>query len=141
MNEIIVFVYGTLRKGEDNHHLLAGSERIAVQCYMEGNLYDTKLGYPAMTLAPGKKVYGELYSVSEAKLRQLDELEDYYGEDRNNEYWRVVRPVYTDTDTDTDMSARSAFVYIYLNEQAEGLDLIPLGDWKSYRLSNQTKAE
>jgi len=137
MIDIIVFVYGTLRAHEDNHHLLAGSELIAELCYMEGNLYDTKLGYPAMTLAPGSKVYGELYRVSATVLRQLDELEDYYGEDRNNEYWRVVRPVYTNS----NVSEQSAFVYIYLDEQAVGLDPIPLGDWISYRISNQAKGK
>jgi len=143
MNESIVFVYGTLRKGEDNHHLLADSELVAEECHMEGNLYDTGFGYPAITLVPGNKVYGELYRVSETTLRQLDELEDYYGEEEHNEYWRVVRPVYTNTDTDTntntDASEQSAYVYIYLDEQAEGLVPIPLGDWKSYRLLQSNK--
>src|SRR5690242_2147493 len=72
-----VFVYGTLKRGQRNHRLLAGQ-------HFEGEaatrplyrLYD--LGrYPCLVEDPanGLAVCGEVWSVDQATLRRLDELE------------------------------------------------------------------
>ncbi len=142
---IVVFVYGTLREHERNHHWLAGSDRLGGACYAVGRLYDTGLGYPAMTLESGGRVHGELYRVTPAVLRLLDELEDYDGEDENgaiiedmeeiaaggrdNEYWRVVQPIYSDA----SRSRIEAYVYVYPDAKAAGLTPIASGDWKRHR--------
>ena len=143
---IIVFVYGTLREHECNHYLLAGCERLGAAWYAEGRLYDTGLGYPAMTLERGSKVHGELYRVTPNVLRLLDKLEDYDGEDENgagiedmdesdgggrdNEYWRVVQPIYSDASSDRV----EANVYVYPDAKAAGLEPIASGDWKQRRV-------
>ncbi|MFD0710499.1 gamma-glutamylcyclotransferase [Paenibacillus sp. GCM10027626] len=123
-----VFVYGSLRKDEDNFGFLADAEQLADYCYVEGILYDTGLGYPAMTLAHGSKVYGELYRVTPDTLRQLDELEDYHGAEQDNDYLRVVETVYMDE------GRAKAFVYVYPDEKAKGLKRVQSGDWRLYRL-------
>lgn len=136
---ITVFVYGTLRERECNHYLLAGSERLGGACYAEGKLYDTGLGYPAMTLERGGKVHGELYRVTPAVLRMLDELEDYDGEDgsaaevdargSDNEYWRVVQPIYSDAGQGQGQSHTDAYVYVFPAAKAARLEPIASGDW------------
>ncbi len=70
-----VFVYGSLRRGQHHHALLAGA-RLRGACRLPlGPLYD--LGaYPA--LRPGRApVWGEVYRVDRATLRRLDRLEDH----------------------------------------------------------------
>ncbi|MBK1702003.1 gamma-glutamylcyclotransferase family protein [Thiococcus pfennigii] len=72
-----VFVYGTLRRGEVNHRLLADAEFLGGHrtepCFA---LYD--LGaYPGLTRGGRTAVVGEVYRVDTAGLRRLDRLEDY----------------------------------------------------------------
>jgi gamma-glutamylcyclotransferase (GGCT)/AIG2-like uncharacterized protein YtfP len=59
MNQHYVFVYGTLRKNEGNHHLLRDAVCIARQCWTEGQLYDSHSGFPYLVQSTGAKVYGE----------------------------------------------------------------------------------
>lgn len=72
-----VFVYGTLKRGGSNHHLLAGQKFIAVahtepvyKLYTLGN-------YPAMVDAAqdGRSIEGEIWDVDEPCLGRLDKLE------------------------------------------------------------------
>jgi gamma-glutamylaminecyclotransferase len=72
-----VFIYGTLKRGERNHRLLAG-EQFAGEAVTEPlyQLYDCGT-YPALVedTANGRAVRGEVYLVGPATLRQLDALE------------------------------------------------------------------
>lgn len=72
----MLFVYGTLRKYENNHHLLKGSRCLAEQSWAYGELYDSGLGYPAMKPSIDSKVYGEIFEVSKSQLQEIDFLED-----------------------------------------------------------------
>jgi gamma-glutamylaminecyclotransferase len=72
-----VFVYGTLLRGEVNHHLLAqaeylGSHRTAA-CF---SLYLLR-AYPGAVRGGTSAIQGEVYGVDRAGLRRLDRLEDY----------------------------------------------------------------
>lgn len=129
--EILVFVYGTLRKMEVNSHLLIDSTRIADQCWTHGLLYDTGLGYPAMKESTIGKVHGELYAIHEKQLPALDELEDYFGPGEKNLYNRIKKKVFTDTDI------YQAYVYT-IHPENESILLKPIdsGDWKVFRLQN-----
>ncbi|EGA64697.1 gamma-glutamylcyclotransferase [Vibrio brasiliensis] len=108
----LVFVYGTLRHGERNHHLLANS-----QCL--GNfttppvysLYD--LGaYPAVTEGHSA-IFGEVYLIDDQTLKQLDIIED-------------VPVTYRREQIETTFGL--AWVYIY--QDISQLDvLIASGDW------------
>lgn len=77
---INVFVYGTLKRGYDNHVLLEGSEFIGE--------VNTKNRYPMVNVEEyfpylidragvGHNVKGELYKIDELTLLQLDILEGY----------------------------------------------------------------
>jgi gamma-glutamylaminecyclotransferase len=72
-----VFVYGTLRRGEVNHHLLAGAKYLGNhRTEPRFTMYD--LGaYPGLGRGGSTMVAGEVYQVSEAVLCRLDRLEDY----------------------------------------------------------------
>ncbi len=72
-----VFVYGTLRRGERNHHVLAGAPRLGRHTTRaEYTLYDTG-AYPAATAPGTTAVRGEVYTVDAATFEALDVLEDY----------------------------------------------------------------
>ncbi|WCP66793.1 gamma-glutamylcyclotransferase [Vibrio tubiashii] len=108
----LVFVYGTLRQGQSNHHLLAHSEWLGKHATPPiYSLYD--LGaYPAV-VDGHSVIYGEVYRVDEQTLRQLDRLED-------------VPITYRREQIDTPFGL--AWMYIY--QQAHQLEsLISSGDW------------
>lgn len=124
---INVFVYGTLRQGEPNAHLLKRATCIAEQCWTDGFLYDTGYGYPAMQPTPSSRIYGELYSVTEEALGRLDQLEGYREGRKNNLYERIVQTVYTDKG--------SFHSYMYIASKENLLKKkIPNGDWKEHNL-------
>ncbi|MDT3429252.1 gamma-glutamylcyclotransferase (GGCT)/AIG2-like uncharacterized protein YtfP/cation transport regulator ChaC [Paenibacillus forsythiae] len=122
----LVFVYGTLRQGEENHHLMKNARAIALMAYTQGILMDTRRGYPAMVAEGAGIVAGELYEVTPEMMTRLDELEDFHGPGHpENEYERVL------TDVTTDSGKREAWVYVYRERQHE---VIAYGDWKLYLL-------
>ncbi|WP_209121148.1 gamma-glutamylcyclotransferase [Alkalihalobacillus sp. BA299] len=124
---IKVFVYGTLRKGEANDKLLKSATCIAEQCWTNGLLYDTGYGYPAMKQTQFSRLYGELYALTEADLKRLDQLEGYTAGGTNNLYERIEQTVYTDKG--------SSIAYMYVASKANLLKRkIPNGDWKEYNL-------
>lgn len=73
----LVFVYGTLRRGERNHFLLAGQTFLgALQTDADYQLFDTG-PYPAAVAGGTTVLYGEVYAVDAACFTGLDMLEDY----------------------------------------------------------------
>ena len=79
-----VFVYGTLKRGEGNHHWLGGATRLGRRRLAGVHLHD--LGpYPKAVRAeaassappdPATCLHGELYLVDDCGLARLDRLED-----------------------------------------------------------------
>jgi gamma-glutamylcyclotransferase (GGCT)/AIG2-like uncharacterized protein YtfP len=128
-----VFVYGTLRENEFNHHLLYGAVCLAKQCWTNGILFDTELGYPAMITNNVKRVYGELYEVNETQLKKLDRLEGYEAKGIENEYERIIQTIFT------DQHSEQAFVYRYLHNKVKELPMIKSGDWKCHLYTNKSK--
>lgn len=89
MTKHIVFVYGTLKRGEPNHHHMTlghmtsdgqsryvGTVRTVHKWPMvvAGNF---KIPYLLYRRGTGKKVIGELYEVDDLMLRKLDRLEGH----------------------------------------------------------------
>jgi len=75
-----IFVYGSLKFGEINHHrIFAGFDIKVRPAWTYGDLYD--LGYfPALTDG-NNKVYGELIEFNNLEiLTRVDSLEGYRGE-------------------------------------------------------------
>lgn len=71
-----VWVYGSLRRGEPNHHYLEDAKYLGV--YTTPALYTLyDLGeYPALLPLGKTCVVGEVYAVNEETLDTLDELEE-----------------------------------------------------------------
>jgi gamma-glutamylaminecyclotransferase len=111
----LVFVYGTLLRGEVNNRLLDGAELLGSHrteaCY---TLYD--LGaYPGLSRGGRTAVSGEVYRVDEAVLRQLDRLEDY-----PRLYDRVLIP----------SPYGRAWLYVYRG-RIKHRPIIASGNWRS----------
>jgi gamma-glutamylcyclotransferase (GGCT)/AIG2-like uncharacterized protein YtfP/cation transport regulator ChaC len=124
-----VFVYGTLRRHEENHSLLNKAELLYEQAWVEGKLYDTDKGYPAMKEGEGR-VYGEVYKINDALLLKLDEIEDFIEGREENLYNRQLQKV------NTDQGPVDAFVYYGLGEKMFQYE-ISSGDWKVHQFINK----
>ncbi|MGV3664408.1 MAG: gamma-glutamylcyclotransferase family protein [Prosthecobacter sp.] len=87
----LVFVYGTLKRGGDNHHWIEHQQFVAeARTLPLYRLHDLG-GYPGMVHASqdGLSIEGEVWEVDEAGLIKLDVLEDTDG----REYERVAVPL------------------------------------------------
>lgn len=78
-----LFVYGTLRAGFYNHRLLRGRAtylgRGATRCLYRMN-YARGGNFPVVYSHPyGRTIHGEVYTVTDAALRDMDALELPYG--------------------------------------------------------------
>ncbi|XXM71623.1 gamma-glutamylcyclotransferase [Lysinibacillus sphaericus] len=120
-----VFVYGTLRRHEENHSLLKDASLQYEQAWAQGKLYDTGKGYPALKEGEGT-VYGEIYKINEEILAKLDEIEDYIEGREDNLYNRRLQEV------NTDRGPVEAFVYYGLEGKLFQSE-ISSGDWKVHR--------
>lgn len=75
MDKTILFVYGTLKQGYGNHVFLKDSKFLGVDS-VRGTLVD--LGaFPGLLKDGDRPVYGELYEVDHATLRNCDRLEGH----------------------------------------------------------------
>lgn len=71
-----LFVYGSLRRGEPAHHLLAGATFIAL-AQTEPRFTLVDMGdYPALVEGGHTAVVGEIYDVDESRLADLDAYEE-----------------------------------------------------------------
>jgi gamma-glutamylcyclotransferase (GGCT)/AIG2-like uncharacterized protein YtfP len=127
MNDHLVFVYGTLRKGESNAHFLDNAKCVDENCTIEGQLYDTGYGYPALFMEKGAfPVKGELYKVTSEQLKRLDRLEGYEAGALNNLYERVVEKI------STPDGEKEGIVYVMM-KKSNYFKLIERNDWCKYR--------
>lgn len=79
-------MYGTLKRGQPNHHWLSRQENGAARFLGTGRtartfplVIGTRYNIPFLLdrCGTGNNVQGEVYEVDEAMLRNLDILEDY----------------------------------------------------------------
>ena len=74
----LIFVYGSLRQGHGNHHLLKGAF-----CYGTGQTVNkcamyVVSGYPYVTSSEERyPIVGELYAIDDAMLEKLDKMEGH----------------------------------------------------------------
>jgi len=111
-----VFVYGTLLRGEVNHHLLAGTAFLGDHC-TEPCFTLFHLGaYPGVAPGGGTAIHGEVYRVDGAGLARLDQLEDY-----PRLYDRRLIPT----------PFGRAWIYLYRGRLADRA-VIAGGDWRAF---------
>jgi gamma-glutamylcyclotransferase (GGCT)/AIG2-like uncharacterized protein YtfP len=109
------FVYGTLRRGECNHHLLGdavflGFHRTTARYSM------LRMGwYPAVIDGGHTRISGEVYQISKAHLPWLDQLEDY----PHTYNRRLISTPYG-----------PAWMYFYRHPIAPGTPRMKSGDWQ-----------
>jgi gamma-glutamylcyclotransferase (GGCT)/AIG2-like uncharacterized protein YtfP len=81
MEELPLFVYGTLQRGETNHRFLAGVYERCLSARLDDYSRGTAAhGYPLIVPNPGAQVVGELFFIQPdvyvETMRQIDLLED-----------------------------------------------------------------
>lgn len=108
-----VFVYGTLRRGGTNHPLLRDA-RFLGDHWTEPDYRMLDVGpYPGVVRGGETPIRGEVYRVTPAQMRRLDDLEDYprsYTRERITTPWG------------------SAWMYLY-RPGGQRLPEIASGDW------------
>ncbi len=121
-NELL-FVYGSLKKGFDNHHLLSKyAKRIgkAITVGKFGMFEDSFGNYPYLLLAPVMRVHGELYLIERRELmKRLDAFEGA------PEYYQRKKIL-----VKSHRGTQRAFVYIQLHTSIPK-DQKPLREWKT----------
>ena len=140
-----VFVYGTLRQGEQRDiNLLKPAARWVGRASVEGVLYD--LGsYPGLVLGidqhPGqKKVRGEVYQITDELEHLLDEIEGVAPRP-SGEYAKRELLVHLESARTSDESglghAVTCLVYEVTPGRVAGRPVISSGDWVDYRLQHK----
>lgn len=133
LDNLRLFVYGTLKPGEANYNRYCAGNVVASQSAIAmGVLFALPMGYPAMT--PGNQpVHGFLLTFSDPTiLATLDKLEGYHGDDTPyivNLYNRLKIEVFQSN----GLSLGLAWAYLMTPKQVQqfGGELLPSGSWTS----------
>lgn len=120
---ILIFVYGTLRKGFGNHMYLEKAEFLGMARTKEKyTMRVSGIPIPCVSKEPTSHIIGEVYKVNEIELMNIDSLEGH-----PNWYKReLVRVVLS--------SGKELEAWMYFNENGEG-EIVKSGDFskvKSY---------
>jgi gamma-glutamylcyclotransferase (GGCT)/AIG2-like uncharacterized protein YtfP len=117
--ERVVFVYGSLLRGEANHGRLAGA-RFVGPATTAPHYELVDLGeYPAMIVGGATAVIGELYAVDTNMLRRLDRFEGHPGS------YRRCRILMAD--------GAGAEAYLARADQVTDRRRVLSGDWRGDR--------
>lgn len=113
---MLIFVYGTLRRGEPNHRQLVDKRARYVGSARTAPRYElVDLGpYPALLEGGETSVRGELYEVDDHALEHLDDFEDV-----PSLYDRKV----------VEIPGAPASAYVMRRDMAERAPRIESGDW------------
>ena len=95
-NKTLVFVYGTLQKGERNHRFLERAEFVGHAKLKNIEIYENDW-YPVI-IDGTENCLGEIYSITPQELIKLAILEGYNHKTKEGEYIRVNSVVYTITE-------------------------------------------
>lgn len=112
----ILFVYGTLMRGERAHHLLADATLLGPARTAPHFTLHTRPRYPALAADGQTGVLGELYRVSPAAMAQLDAYE-------SDDYDRVEIEL-------EEGPCAVAEAYVMPARLVRDLPIIASGDWR-----------
>ena len=117
-----VFTYGTLMKGQVNHHYVENSVYLC-DAVLDGYGLKEEGYYPCAIPMDGFKVYGEIYEVDEKTKLDMDELEDVG-------YLYDCRNVTVHSNEYGDMEV---LFYEYIEDTSMMKTRVPDGKWNEYR--------
>jgi gamma-glutamylcyclotransferase (GGCT)/AIG2-like uncharacterized protein YtfP len=118
----LFFVYGTLRKGDDNDITrLQPAPRYLGAARIKGVMFHLG-GYPGVALGGDQDIVGEVYAVQATLEAQLDAIESEYPA-QPDEYAKRAIQVHVDG------KALDCFVYEINPRFAVGKPIIASGDW------------
>ena len=111
MPQLPLFVYGTLRRGESNHHFLQGRYDRWLPATLPDHVKRTAAhGYPLAAPQSGAQVDGEVFfirpDVYAATMARCDRLEDLPAGQLVGEYYQRARVIVR-----TDEGAVTAWAY------------------------------
>jgi len=112
----LIFVYGTLLRGERNHSKLGGAHFLGEVATSSGLELRDLLKFPGMVKGGSGCVQGELYVVDGETLSVLDELEGH-----PDRFWRTTIRL---------VDGRAVQAYLLREERAHGQPLIASGEWR-----------
>ncbi len=132
--KILVFVYGTLKKGYGNHRLLTTSKFVSKATTADKYLFQDNGSFPYVidnSLQQSQvreelkhNVIGELYEVTEEVLSSLDSLEGYR---KNSSYSLYDRQVVTVVDENN----KKIKCNMYVSQRFyPSLKILDSGEWK-----------
>ena len=133
-----VFVYGTLRRGEQRDITsLRPAPTWVGSASLQGVLYD--LGaYPGVVLGGHERVLGEVYRIDPQLERQLDEIEEVWpqqsGEYRKREVQVLINSPALKAASSTPLQLACLVYEVAVRPQPDR-PVISSGDWVKYRLS------
>lgn len=137
-----VFVYGTLRKGEERDiNRLRPAPQWVGRAQVAGTMHH--LGsYPGLTLGGAGVVQGEVYAVSPELERVLDEIEEVWPQ-QTGEYAKrevMVRLEAAPAQAQSQGAQRELLCFLYeiSPELTRGKPIIPGGDWVLHRTGRAT---
>ncbi|HMV70191.1 MAG TPA: gamma-glutamylcyclotransferase [Myxococcota bacterium] len=120
--DLPLFVYGTLRSGGSQAHLLGPAAR--AEAWVQGTLWDLPAGYPALQLAGDGKVWGERVApVGEALLSVLDVYEGV----PEGLYQRVI------VDLRAGGRVEPAWAWVMADPRVRHGRVLPSGRWRTFR--------
>ena len=118
----LLFVYGSLKKGFDNHNLLSKyAKRLgrALTIKKFGMFEDSFGNYPYLVPIPYYRIHGELYEITRREL--MDKIDEFEGAPEYYERKKI--------EVKSHHGVQRAFVYIQQGAEAP-TDQEPLNDWK-----------
>jgi len=129
--EVLICVYGTLRKGEGNHRLLEGkAERLGTfKSDPNFTMWGRRAGYPVLSKGDSSIVF-EVYKIKDAKvLENLHNLESCTGIPGDEDNWYDIMPM--KVPTGPEGAWQDAWIYIQHDFKSDILHVIPSGNWKN----------
>ena len=115
---LLLFVYGTLKRGERNHHALVNAHYLNESCTSPDYLLVDLGPYPGMVEKPQEvfSVQGELFEIPYKLIIELDKIED--------------APFLFNLEPITLANGSKAFAYLY-KQSIAGKKILSEGMWRS----------
>ncbi len=113
-----IFVYGTLKYGFGNHGVLGSEAKFICKDSVKGFEMRSLRAYPAVVPCEGSVVNGEVWSIPELQLHNVDRLEGYRQEDEEHGFY----------DRTTVLTENGNKALMYYMTSCEG-EVVESGEW------------